>query len=109
MDEQPLAVCLLELLLASPASTATEDQLSTELPLEWNAPLLSSLLVDNGVVVLEVCAEALSLKRNPQGILVHGIGLLRPVAEVVCVFRECLAELLDGFWVFIEEDLTRQC
>jgi hypothetical protein len=109
MDEQSLAVCLLILFLVNPASAATKDQLSTKLPLERNAPLLSSLLVDNGVVVLEVGAEALSLKRDPQGILVHGVGLLRPVAEVVCVFRECLAELLDGFRVFVEEDLARLC
>jgi len=109
MDEQPLAVCLLELLLTGSASAATKDQLSAKLPLERNAPLLSSLLVDNGVVVLEVGAEAFSFKRDPQGILVHGVGLLRPVAEVVCVFRECLAELFDGFWIFVEEDLARRC
>ena len=65
MDEQPLAKSLLELLLTRLAGTATKDQLRPQLPLERDAPVLSGLLVDDGVVVLQVGAEALGLERNP--------------------------------------------
>lgn len=105
VNEEPLAKGLLELLLARLATAATEDQLGPELPLEGNAPVLSSLLVNDGVVVLQVSAEALSLERNPQRVLVHSVGVLGPVAEVVGVKRECLAEVLDGLGGFVEEDL----
>ena len=91
VDEQPLAESLLELLLARLTSATTKDKLTPELPLERDAPVLSSLLVDDGVVVLQVGAEALSLERNPQRVLVHGIGVLAPVAKVVGVQGEGLA------------------
>ena len=107
MDKDPLLNGL-ELLLAGLACTSTKDELGTELPLLGDLPLLLSTLVDNGVVVLEVGAEALSLERNPGGVLVHGRCVLGPVAEVVCVEREGLAEVLDGLGVFEEEDLL-QC
>lgn len=105
VNEQPLAKSLLELLLARLASAATKDQLGPELPLERDAPVLSSLLINDGVVVLQVCAEALSLERNPQRVLVHGVGVLGPVTEVVGVERERLAQVVDGLGGFIEEDL----
>ena len=108
MDEQPLAKSLLELLLTGLAGTATKDQLRPQLPLERDAPVFSGLLVDDGVVVLEVGTEALSLERNPCGVLVHGRSVLGPVAEVVCVEREGLAEVLDRLGVFEEKDLL-QC
>jgi hypothetical protein len=65
MDEKPLAMCLLELLLTRFAGTATEDQLAPELPVKRDIPVLSSLLVDDRVVVLKVSAETLGLKGNP--------------------------------------------
>jgi hypothetical protein len=106
VDKQPLAESLLELLLARLASAATKDKLPPELPLERDAPVLSSLLVNDGVVVLKVGAEALSLERNPDCVLVHGVGVLGPVTEVVCVQREGLAEVLNGLGSFVEEDLA---
>jgi hypothetical protein len=106
VDKQPLAESLLELLLARLASAATKDKLRPELPLERDVPVISSLLVDDGVVVLQVGAEALGLKRNPERVLVHGVGVLGPVAEVVCVQREGLAEVLDGLGGFVEKDLA---
>jgi hypothetical protein len=105
VDKQPLALDLLELLLARLAGTATEDQLAAELPLKGDVPVISSLLVNEGVVVLQVGAEALSLESRPQGELVHGVGVLAPVAEVVCVQGELLAKVLDGLSGFVEEDL----
>jgi hypothetical protein len=105
MDKQPLAMCLLELLLASLTGTATEDQLAPELPVKRDVPVLRSLLVDDGVVVLEISAETLGLKGNPQRVLVHGVGMLGPVAEVVGVERKRFAEVLDGLGIFVEEDL----
>lgn len=76
VDEQPLAESLLELLLARLTSATTKDKLAPELPLERDAPVLSSLLVNDGVVVLQVGAEALRLEGNPQSVLVHGVGVL---------------------------------
>jgi hypothetical protein len=105
VDKQPLALDLLELLLARLAGTATEDQLAAELPLKGNVPVVSRLLVNERVVVLQVGAEALSLESRPQGELVHGVGVLAPVAEVVCVQGELLAKVLDGLGGFVEEDL----
>jgi hypothetical protein len=109
VHKQPLAVCLLELLLAWLTSTAAEDKLSSQLPVERDVPLLSSLLVDDGVVMLQVGTEALSLERDPQCVLVHGVGVLGPVAEVVSIERERLAEVLDGLRVLVEENLVGQC
>jgi hypothetical protein len=106
VDEQPLAKSLLELLLTRLAGTATKDQLRPQRPLEGDAPVLSGLLVDDGVVVLKVGAEALGLERNPQRVLVHGVGVLAPVAKVVGVQGEGLAQVLDGLGRFVEEDLS---
>lgn len=109
MYKQPLVVCLLELLLAWLACAAAKDELASQLPLERDAPLLGSLLVDDGVVMLEVGTEAFGLERDPQRVLVHSVGVLRPVAEVVGVERELLAEVLDGLRVLVEENLVGQC
>lgn len=106
VDPKPLAKSLLELLLARLASTSTKDQLGPELVLKRDLPVLSGLLVDDGVVMLEVGAEAFSLEGNPEGVLVHGVGVLRPVAEVVCVEREGFAEVLNRLGVFVKEDLV---
>lgn len=105
MHEQPLALNLLELLLAGLARTATEYQLAPELPLGRDLPVVRSLLVDDGVVVLQVCAEALGLESDPQSELVHGVGVLAPVAEVVRVQGERLAQVVHGLGVLVEEDL----
>ena len=109
MHEQPLAVCLLELLLARLTSTATKDQLGPQLPLLGDVPVVGSLLIDDWVIVLEVSAEALSLERDPQSVLVHRVGVLGPVAEVVGVEGECLAQVLDGLGVFVAENLNMLC
>jgi len=109
VHEQPLAVCLLELLLARLTSTATKDQLGPQLPLLGDVPVVGSLLIDDGVIVLEVSAEALSLERDPQSVLVHRVGVLGPVAEVVGVEGECLAQVLDGLGVFVAENLNMLC
>lgn len=105
MNKESLAKSFLELLLASLASATTEDELTPQLPLKRDLPVLSSLLVDDGVVVLKVGAEALSLKSDPQSILVHGIGVLAPVAEVMGVQGESLAKVLNGLGVLVEQDL----
>ena len=55
--KQPLALHLLELLLARLARTSTKDQLAPELPSKRDVPLLCGLLVDDGVVVLELPKE----------------------------------------------------
>lgn len=95
----------LELLLSRLAGAAAKDELGSELPLLRNLPLLLGALIHNGVVVLEVGTEALSLQRGPQSVLVHGRGVLGPVTEVVCVDGERLAEVLDGLGVLEEKNL----
>lgn len=105
VNKQSLAKCLLELLLAWLACTSTKHQLAPKLPLKRDAPVLCRLLVNDRVVVLQVCAETLGLERNPQRVLVHSISVLGPVAEVVCVEWELLAEVLDGLGCFVEKNL----
>lgn len=105
VNEEPLALNLLELLLAGLTSPATKDQLTPEFPLEWDAPFLRRTLIDDGVVVLEVGAKAFCLKRDPKRILVHSVGVLGPIAEVMCVKREGFAKTFDWLGVFIEENL----
>jgi hypothetical protein len=56
-------------------------------------------------VVLEVGAKALGFKGNPERILMHCVGMLGPVAEVVRVYGKGLAEIFDRVGVFVAEDL----
>jgi hypothetical protein len=49
MNEEPLALHILELLLARLARTSTKHKLTSELPLKRYVPMLRSLLVDDGV------------------------------------------------------------
>jgi hypothetical protein len=105
VHKQPLAKCLLELLLARLAGTATEDQLAPELPAKRNIPVLGRLLIDDGVVVLKVGAKALCLEGDPEGVLVHGVGVFRPVTEMVSVNGESFTEVLDRLGGLVEEDL----
>jgi hypothetical protein len=95
----------LKLLLARISHLATKHQLCAELPLERDLVVLLHLLVDDRVVMLKVGTEAFGLKGHPQGVLVHGVGVLGPVAKVMCVDGELLAQVLDGLGVFEEEDL----
>jgi hypothetical protein len=98
---------LLELLLHGLASASAKYQLAAQLVSKRNVPVLRRLLIDDGVVVLQVSAEALGLERDPESILVHCVGLIGPVTEVVCVCRKLLAKFLDGLRVFIEKYLSR--
>lgn len=75
----------LTLLLTRSAGATAKDELSAEFPVEGDFPVLCGLGVDDGVVVLEVCAEAFCFEGDPEGELVHGVCLLGPVAEVVGV------------------------
>jgi hypothetical protein len=109
MHKKPLAVSLLELLLTWLTHTATENQLTPQLPAQWDLPVLCGLLIDDGVVMLQIGAEALSLKRYPQSILVHGVGVLRPVAKVVGIEGKRFAQVFNGLGIFIEEDLIELC
>lgn len=79
-----------ESLLTHPTSWRTENQLSIQHPVGINTPGLSNLLVDQGVVVLEVCTETLGLESGPDGELVHGVGLGCPDWEFVGVEGELL-------------------
>jgi len=104
MHKDPL-LKRLEGLLACLACLAAKHQLRPELPVKRNLVMLLHPLVDNGVVVLQVGAEAFGLEGNPQRKLVHGAGVLGPVAKVVRVDGERLAEIVDGLGVFEEKNL----
>lgn len=86
VHKKPRAKCLLvRLLVTRAARPPTKDKLAPEFPFEWNLPVLGGLLVNDGVVVLKVGTEALGLEGYPESVLVHGVGVLRPVAKVVRV------------------------
>lgn len=82
-----------------------KHELSLELPLLRNAECLGGLLVGNGVVMLEVCSETLSLKGSPEVILVHGGCVLGPLGEVLRIDGVGGLQLLDGLGVLVEEYL----
>ena len=86
----------------------TEDELRLERPLQGDVPDLAGLLVGQGVVVLQVGAEAFGFEGGPGGELVHGGGVLAPVGELVGVLGELGLEGLDGGGVFVEEDLRME-
>lgn len=87
------------------ASAAAEDELGAQGPLLGHLPLGLDLLVDDGVVVLQVGAEALGLETGPQRELVHGRRVLGPDGEVLGVQGELALKVLDGVGVLEEEDL----
>jgi hypothetical protein len=64
VNEDPLLERL-ELLLSSLAPTSTKHELSPQLPLLGNVPLVLNLLVYKGVVVLEVGTETFSVESSP--------------------------------------------
>lgn len=105
MNKQPLTLNWLESLLSRLGRTASEHQLCLETPLLGNLPVFLRLLVDDGIVMLQVAAKALGLKTSPEHELVHGRGVLRPLGEHVGVERELLLESMDDIEVFEEEDL----
>lgn len=55
--------------------------------------------------MLEIGAQAFGFERAPQGILVHGVALLRPLGEHGGVDGELGLHALDGGGVVVEEDL----
>ena len=87
MYKQPVLEGL-EGLLAGSTSATTKDELGAEVPVLRHIPLGAHLVVDDGVVVLKVGAEALGLERCPGGELMHSAGVFRPRREVVGVRRK---------------------
>lgn len=86
-------------------SWRTNNQLSLELPISRDSPVLADLLINQWVVVLEVGTETLGLESSPGSELVHGVGLVGPARELVGVEWEAGLEALDGWGVVEEEDL----
>lgn len=97
-------VNVLELLGTSLAGLATKDKLGIESPVSGNAPGLSNLEVDQGVVVLEVGTQALNLEGSPDEQLLHTQRLNGPGREAVGVDGELGLEGLGGVGVLVEED-----
>lgn len=93
-----------ELLGASLAGLATEDELGVELPAGGELPGLGDLLVDQGAVVLEVGTKTLSLEGRPEDELLHGETLRREQGELVGVGGELGLHALDDGLVVEEED-----
>jgi hypothetical protein len=115
----------LELLLAGRGLDGTKDQLSLELPVAGDIKSFGDTRVDEGVVVLEVGAEAEGLETGPDCALlvpgsegererdelteplVHGVAVLGPLGEFVGKGREFLAIGLYVGGVLVEEDLQK--
>ena len=80
VDKQPTAsnvlVGLSRQLLPGALLKTTEDELRLERPLQGDVPDLAGLLVGQGVVVLQVGAEAFGFEGGPGGELVHGGSVL---------------------------------
>ena len=93
------------LLLLRPSLGTSEDHLRNQAPFKRDIPFLGYGLVNERVVVLQVCAEAERLESGPQEILVHSIRVLSPRLEMLLVDSELLREGLDMRGVFVEEDL----
>lgn len=89
---------------ASLAGTAAEDELGRQLPVGGDFPLGGDALVDEGVVMLEVGAEALGLEGGPGGELQDGGAVLGPGREAVLVEGELLLHGADDGGVDEEED-----
>lgn len=76
-----------------------------ELPVRGDVPSLGNLLVDDGIVVLEVGAETLSLQSCPNSKLSHAIRLRCPAVELVLVDGEVLLVVFNGGAVIEKQDL----
>lgn len=98
----------IERLLTSGSGRGTEDELGAELPICVDLPLSGDLLVDKGVVVLEVAAESLGLEGGPQHELVHAVAVGGPGWEAVGVDGELVLHGLYGGAGDEEEDLMKQ-
>lgn len=107
-SQESLTLDWLELLLASRSRWGTNNELCLELPALGDLPLSCDLLVDQWVVVLEVCAETLSLEGGPDGELMHAARLGGPLWEAVGVDGEFVLEFLCDFAVDVEKDLQRE-
>lgn len=94
----------LEVLVARLAGAAAEDELSIELPTLGDLPRFGNLLVDEGVVVLQIGAEALELKGGPGQDLLHAEALGGPAGELVGVGSELSLHAVDDVLVVEEED-----
>lgn len=97
----------LEVLGASIAGLAAEDELGVELPAVGDAPLAGDLGVDERVVVLQVGAEALGRQGRPDYVLEHGVRLQRPDGELVAVQGVLFLHRVDDVLVLEEENLFR--
>jgi hypothetical protein len=89
MHKKPL-LKRLELLLPRLSSFAAKHELSPQPPLKRDVPVFLHFTVHNRIVMLKVGTEAGGLERSPERKLVHGIGVLGPVMEVVRIDGEVL-------------------
>lgn len=94
----------LESLLACFSLLATEYQLRNQSPFTGDVPFLAHRLVDEGVIVLQVGAEAERLKGSPEEELMHGVRVLSPLSKVILVCSKLLRHRLDMSRVLVEED-----
>lgn len=85
-------------------STSTKDKLSIQGPRLGELPSLSNLIVDEGVVVLQVGTQTISLEGSPDQALVHASRLRGPVGEFIGIESKLLLELLGGVFLGEEED-----
>jgi hypothetical protein len=95
----------LKCLLASLPGSSSNNHFRSQHPCVRDIPLLGNLVVNDRVVMLQVCAQAFGFERAPQCVLMHGGGLLRPFGELGGVGWEAGLHGFYGIRVVEEENL----
>ena len=94
-----------KLLLLRPCLRPPQHHLRLQTPRLGHPKFRLDLLIDQGVIMLQVDAKPFGFERGPQHVLVHAVCLLGPAGEFVFVGFEFFLEGADGGCVFVEEDL----
>jgi hypothetical protein len=113
VNEESLLNGLLDLstllnVLAGTLCGTTKHKLGLELPLLGDVPVTLCLLVNDGVVVLEVASTAFSLKSSPEVVLRHGGRLSSPTREMVSIQSKLLLKFSDRLRINKEQNLDHQ-
>jgi len=96
----------LEGLFTSSGNRVTERHLGLQFPGRGNTPFLLDGFINQGAVMLKGAAEAFSFKGSPDDELDHTRGVFSETGESGSVQGERVLELLDGRFIFEEQDGT---
>ncbi len=96
----------LEGLLSRLPSRLAKHQLALQVPSLRNTVLGLQTGINKRIVMLKVDTHSLSLESGPQHILMHAIGLVRPLWEFVLIALEFLLEFSHPRSIFVPQDGT---